>query len=1053
MQAGYSEGDWQTVSIAEAVGGNLTWTDVPGAELVLYFEGSAIEILHSRGPEGGDFSIHLDGLSWPPFNGYAEQYLYGTSIQQFNIAPGVHQLVMTNGDGAFWLEAIRVQGTLVIPEPTLPLIHTETFDSINPTVWLFDVKDRVVSDSGNNALHVAGQKPPVMLTQGYIEDVIVEARFSIVEGIGQLIVRHSGQGEYIATLESNGTVSLYRRDTLLATTSITPLSSGRWYTLRLSAIDQVLRVSVNGNEVIRAADPQPLPPGMVMLADGRSTENNLFIDDFNVWGTISSPPVAIPTPALLVETTSFSNPNAEIVFYSMNDFQIYTTDRSGGNRTQLTSTGAINFSPEWSPDGSKIAFVSSLTGGDEIFVMNADGTSLQQVTSGVAANDGITWSPDGDKIAFSFLGDVYTVSPGSSSNKIADDEEDHFGSLTWSPVSNEVLVENTNPEWIYAAIYRMDATSGDLSSGALTGEASDPEWSPDGTQFAYADLELNAIVIRSSSGQFIRQVTTQSGYFPSFSPDASRLVFDTSSGVATVSAMGGTISPIASDGSMPDWRPIDCTSELVATNANTTVLNPVCQVPPPPPNGCIVTLTNPYQAIQVNAYTSPVPARTERIQFAGETQLVSSTYLPYEQSYFPRTFNEGTQLWIDQRYGRDEVDGQYFIVRVIGFNETPDDESIYNGSETDWITGQQLWINSMPFGSSPNDAKLVPVANGNNCSDTSKVPVSQTYSYSNFRHEQIERLRDYGVDVREYETDNPAGTKKEWSISELGEILAGVQATATIFSDFSTRTPSLQPIEAFRTVMDTPRGNDPTNFWLTFVRTSTQRGYCQTDNNTKTVTCYGTILLNPDNTPSQVTRYTVVHELGHVFDDKSNTIKSLTDYISETDSIAQQIIIDARGTVMGVTRCTLSGDTVWIRGERGWGSGPGSDYTAIPLGGTNAPDDVCGTPTRSHTTNFQQNAAPYTGGNNHFGETAADMFLNWVYSAFSDRSWKPRDMVPNSNPLVSCHDIPTGCMETALNKGGTPGTARFNWMNSTQLITGTNRPKGIMRQIFGEHNW
>ena len=127
--AGYSEGDWQTVSIAEAVGGNLTWTDVPGAELVLYFEGSAIEILHSRGPEGGDFHISLDDMTWPPFNGYAEQYLYGTSIQQFNISPGVHQLVMTNGDGALWIEAIRVQDGAL-----LPAIQWTAYPSNDPDV-------------------------------------------------------------------------------------------------------------------------------------------------------------------------------------------------------------------------------------------------------------------------------------------------------------------------------------------------------------------------------------------------------------------------------------------------------------------------------------------------------------------------------------------------------------------------------------------------------------------------------------------------------------------------------------------------------------------------------------------------------------------------------------------------------------------------------------------------------------------------------------------------------------------------------------------------------
>ena len=46
----------------------------------------------------------------------------------------------------------------------------------------------------------------------------------------------------------------------------------------------------------------------------------------------------------------------------------------GIGQTRLTNNTADYVHPAWSPDGSKIAFQSSLEGNDEIYVMNADGT-------------------------------------------------------------------------------------------------------------------------------------------------------------------------------------------------------------------------------------------------------------------------------------------------------------------------------------------------------------------------------------------------------------------------------------------------------------------------------------------------------------------------------------------------------------------------------------------------------------------------------------------------------------------------------------------------------
>ena len=81
-------------------------------------------------------------------------------------------------------------------------------------------------------------------------------------------------------------------------------------------------------------------------------------------------------------------------------------DADGNNLTRLAKHKWHDVRPSWSPDGSKIAFVSYRTGAfndpRHIFVMNADGTERRNLTGDTALRDSWspTWSPDGRKIAF-----------------------------------------------------------------------------------------------------------------------------------------------------------------------------------------------------------------------------------------------------------------------------------------------------------------------------------------------------------------------------------------------------------------------------------------------------------------------------------------------------------------------------------------------------------------------------------------------------------------------------------------------------------------------------
>ncbi|HET8712432.1 MAG TPA: LpqB family beta-propeller domain-containing protein [Gemmatimonadales bacterium] len=82
-------------------------------------------------------------------------------------------------------------------------------------------------------------------------------------------------------------------------------------------------------------------------------------------------------------------------------FQLYSVERSNlAQFTKLSSDTASASEPAFSPDGSRIAFVSQRDGNAEIYVMNADGTGTTRVTNDPLTDGSPAFAPDGQSIVF-----------------------------------------------------------------------------------------------------------------------------------------------------------------------------------------------------------------------------------------------------------------------------------------------------------------------------------------------------------------------------------------------------------------------------------------------------------------------------------------------------------------------------------------------------------------------------------------------------------------------------------------------------------------------------
>ena len=72
----------------------------------------------------------------------------------------------------------------------------------------------------------------------------------------------------------------------------------------------------------------------------------------------------------------------------------------GGPESRLTRRPRYDTDPVFSPDGTRIAFVSNSDGNSEIYLMNADGTGVLRLTRDLANDINPYWSPDGKKLIF-----------------------------------------------------------------------------------------------------------------------------------------------------------------------------------------------------------------------------------------------------------------------------------------------------------------------------------------------------------------------------------------------------------------------------------------------------------------------------------------------------------------------------------------------------------------------------------------------------------------------------------------------------------------------------
>ena len=136
--------------------------------------------------------------------------------------------------------------------------------------------------------------------------------------------------------------------------------------------------------------------------------------------------------------SSDRGPVGRIVFQASGlSTDIFVMNADGTGVVNLTESPESDVLPSWSPDGSRIAFMSDRDGNSEIYLMNADGTRPVNLTNHRAHDSSPTWSPDGSRIAFlsdrDGNGEIYLMNADGTRPVNLTNTPEHEGRPFWSP--------------------------------------------------------------------------------------------------------------------------------------------------------------------------------------------------------------------------------------------------------------------------------------------------------------------------------------------------------------------------------------------------------------------------------------------------------------------------------------------------------------------------------------------------------------------------------------------------------------------------------------------
>jgi dipeptidyl aminopeptidase/acylaminoacyl peptidase len=227
---------------------------------------------------------------------------------------------------------------------------------------------------------------------------------------------------------------------------------------------------------------------LLLSAAGLAQQRHpIAFDDLVAFGRVSDPQIS---------------PDGKSVAFTINridlarnagNTDIWLVPMAGGIPRQLTQSDKRDNNPRWSPDGKKLAFISSRDGNPQVWIMELTGGQPHKVTSISTGADGVIWSRDGKYLAFT--SEVYPDCADDACNAKRDQASE--ASKVKAKIFTRLLYRHWD-SWkdgkrthIFVVSAEggapRDLTPGDFDAPPFSlGGPSDYDFSPDGKELCFA---------------------------------------------------------------------------------------------------------------------------------------------------------------------------------------------------------------------------------------------------------------------------------------------------------------------------------------------------------------------------------------------------------------------------------------------------------------------------------------------------------------------------------------------------------------------------------------
>jgi serine/threonine protein kinase/Tol biopolymer transport system component len=299
--------------------------------------------------------------------------------------------------------------------------------------------------------------------------------------------------------------------------------------------------------------------------------------------------LVVPPPSSTLQQIAFASDRSGIP-------QIYMTDLSGSAAVPITNLPDGACQPSWSPDGTRLVFVSPCHVSPEgrpvdisegppddtaLYMLNADGSNLVALPTAPGGDSEPAWSPDGQRLAFTSLRDgqplIYVMNlMDQSVKRLTEPSPDYAAARqpAWSPFGNQIAFAKKRVD-TYQIWTVTDAGQGQqpISRGGQQFWDFFPAWTPDGKTVLFTERNAEGPVLpwimsilyemRDSASSVRLELGPLPVERPQVSPDGLLLAFegkgpDENRDIFYTSLSGAQRTRITTDPGIdfdPTWRP------------------------------------------------------------------------------------------------------------------------------------------------------------------------------------------------------------------------------------------------------------------------------------------------------------------------------------------------------------------------------------------------------------------------------------------------------------------------------------------------------------------